>query len=219
MRKKTALERINELERELEKSNFRLNSLNVQYEKLLNDYRVCYTALESSQKRIKELAEGQAAVAAENNTLKSNNARLCEENEKLRQEKGEAVAALVVSAAPAAAETKEDIPSYYPKKQDNVAATNATKPKISLSEIEKYGSSVIGSVVVEATRIIGTLAGKTTPNAKDTLSLVLGRTEVLKSEVLAIVRDETLTDDVKKECIEKSKEQAMEYLASVEAQE
>ena len=88
-----------------------------------------------------------------------------------------------------------------------------------LSEIEKFGSGVIGNVVVEATRIIGKLSGKATPNAKDTLTLVLGRTEVLKSEVLAIVKAEDLDDEQKMQRINDCKAQAMEYLASVDAQE
>ncbi len=213
MRKKVALNRISELEKELAQVTNKLNTMNVQYEKMLNDYKVCYSALEASQKRIKELSEENSALTAEAETLRSNNAKLCTQNEEYR-----AVAAV---SQPAAEEPDEETPSIAEEKEANVAATYTTPAKttVTLSEIEKYGSGVIGSVVVEATCIIGDLAGKTTPNAKDTLTLVLGRTEVLKSEVLAIVQDTEMTDDEKKQRIAQCRDQAMEYLASVKAQD
>ena len=216
MRKKAALEKIAELEKMLEQSSTKLSTLSVQYEKLLNDYRVCYTALESSQRRIKELADQNRDLEQENNTLKSHNAMLCEDNEQLRSSNK---ADEQVNVEEVSAETPDENSSHIiPHTMSNVVATEATKPKIELSYIEKYGSSVIGSVVVEATRVIGTLAGKSSPNARDALSLALGRAEILKSEVLAAVKDNNLTDEEKMNIIDTSRDQAMEYLAGVEAQ-
>ena len=213
MRKKVALEKISELEKELQQCNMRLNSMNVQYEKMLNDYKVCYSALEASQNRIKELSEKNEALAAEAEQLRVNNAKLCIAHEESRV----AVAEPVVENVAAG----EAIPSITDTPEVNVAATQAPKVQreVKLSEIEKIGSAVIGEVVVEATKILGELSGKTTPNAKDTLTLVLGRTEVLKSEVLAVVRADDLSDEEKVAKINDCKDQALEYLASVAAQE
>ncbi len=219
MRKKDALKRIEELEKELSECGNRLNTLGVQYEKMLTDYKVCYSALEASQKRIKELSEENEALASQADILRSNNAKLCEQNEDYR-----AAAEVVQSAEEqevAEEATAQDAPSNIEDSKANIAATKATagQREVKLSEIEKFGSGVIGNVVVEATRIIGKLSGKATPNAKDTLTLVLGRTEVLKSEVLAIVKAEDLDDEQKMQRINDCKAQAMEYLASVDAQE
>ena len=215
MRKKAALEMISALEKELKQSETKLNTLSVQYEKMLNDYKVTYSALEASQKRIKELSEERDALAEEVATLRNNNAKLCEQNEEYRA--AETFAEKQESPSPDEVQS----PSTIAPNEGNVAATEATakQPAIKLSEIEKFGSNAIGTVVVEATKIIGELSGKTTPNAKDTLALVLGRTEVLKSEVLAIVQNQDLEDEEKKQKIRESREQAMEYLASVAAQE
>ena len=219
MRKKDALKRIEELEKELSECGNRLNTLGVQYEKMLTDYKVCYSALEASQKRIKELSEENEALASQADILRSNNAKLCEQNEDYR------AAAEAVQPAEyqeiAEEAVAQEAPSNIEDSKANVAATKATagQREVKLSEIEKFGSGVIGNVVVEATRIIGKLSGKATPNAKDTLTLVLGRTEVLKSEVLAIVKAEDLDDEQKMQRINDCKAQAMEYLASVDAQE
>lgn len=215
MRKKAALEMISSLEKELRVSETKLNTLSVQYEKMLNDYKVAYSALEASQKRIKELSEERYALAAEVEMLRNNNAKLCEQNEEYRAE------AIIPPKYEAPISAEDNTPPTILPKEGNVAATEATikQPFVKISEIEKFGSNAIGNVVVEATKIIGELSGKATPNAKDTLALVLGRTEVLKSEVLAIVQNADLEDEEKKQRIRESRDQAIEYLASVAAQE
>ena len=215
MRKKAALEMISSLEKELRVSETKLNTLSVQYEKMLNDYKVAYSALEASQKRIKELSEERDALAAEVEMLRNNNAKLCEQNEEYRAE------AIIPPKYEAPISAEDNTPPTILPTEGNVAATEATikQPFVKISEIEKFGSNAIGNVVVEATKIIGELSGKATPNAKDTLALVLGRTEVLKSEVLAIVQSADLEDEEKKQRIRESRDQAIEYLASVAAQE
>ena len=85
MRKKTAIEKLNQLEKEYQQIEFKLNTLNVQYEKMLSDYKVCYSALEASQKRIKELTESNEQLAAEAEALRANNAKLCEGMEAIRE--------------------------------------------------------------------------------------------------------------------------------------
>ena len=213
MRKKDALKRIAELEAELAGAGKKLNMLSVQYEKMLNDYKVCYSALEASQKRIKELSEENTALSQSAEELRANNAKLCEQNEDYRS------AARVENVCSAPVEPESEATAEPMENEVVETKPIAKKANVQISEIEKYGSGVIGKVVVEATKIIGELSGKTSPNAKDVLTLALGRTEVLKSEVLAIVRDEEMDDEQKKERINQSREQAMEYLASLAAQE
>jgi len=222
LRKKTAIEKLNQLEKEYQQIEFKLNTLNVQYEKMLSDYKVCYSALEASQKRIKELTESNEQLAAEAEALRANNAKLCEGMEAIREAEAaaEAVAEDIAPAEMLAAEEQPEGEESVTVAAEPAAPVKAAKEKkeVKVSEIEKFGASVIGGVVVEATRIIGDLAARSGPNTKDTLTLVLGRTEVLKSEVLAVVRDEALEDDEKKQRIIACREQAMEYLASAAAQ-
>ena len=223
MRKKKALEKLNQVEKDFQQTEFKFNTLSVQYEKMLNDYKVCYSALEASQKRIKELNEINEQLSAEVEALRANNAKLCQDIEERRSREAviEPPVAPVLEqeeSAEVAEPAAEETAAVEPPASPVVCETSAPKKEVKISEIEKFGSAVIGNVVVEATRIIGTLAGKTSPNAKDTLTLVLGRTEVLKSEVLAVICDESLDDEAKKQKITACRDQAMEYLASVEAQ-
>ena len=108
------------------------------------------------------------------------------------------------------------------------AKINATEP---LKTLEKkvvkqaetspdvdYGASVIGKTVVEAAKCCNSVTESGNPElSKELVILVLGRTEVAKSEILSIVSsDESF--ETKKQKIDAQYENAVDYFKSVTAQ-
>lgn len=59
------------------------------------------------------------------------------------------------------------------------------RPK--LAEDVEYGSAVIGKIVVEAAKNCNILSLRQNEQAKELINLILGKTEVAKSEILKIV--------------------------------
>ena len=87
-----------------------------------------------------------------------------------------------------------------------------------LSDDTLYGSSVIGKIVVSATKHCNNLTsdhnGETT---KELVNLILGRTEIAKAEILKTLSSDLNTEE-KKKAIEEQKKSAEDYFHSVIAQ-
>lgn len=108
------------------------------------------------------------------------------------------------------------------------AKINATEP---LKTLEKkvvkqaeispdvdYGASVIGKTVVEAAKCCNSVTVNGNPElSKELVNLILGRTEVAKSEILAIVSSEDDFEN-KKQKIDAQYESAVDYFKSATAQ-
>lgn len=86
-----------------------------------------------------------------------------------------------------------------------------------LDECIEYGSQTIGKIVVSAARYSNLLTAGGETKYKELLNLILGRTEVAKSEILDITVCDAETS-VKKHMIDDVYEQALEYFESVMAQ-
>ena len=108
------------------------------------------------------------------------------------------------------------------------AKLNATEPlktlenkvikKTEVSPEVDYGASVIGKTVIEATKCCNTVTEGGNPElAKELVNLILGRTEVAKSEILSIVSSEE-NFEAKKQKIDAQYENAVDYFNSVTAQ-
>ena len=81
-----------------------------------------------------------------------------------------------------------------------------------------YGAAVIGKTVIEAAKCCNTVTEGGNPElAKELVNLILGRTEVAKSEILAVVSSENAFDN-KKQKIDAQYENAVDYFKSVTAQ-
>jgi VanZ family protein len=94
------------------------------------------------------------------------------------------------------------------------------KPKKSepiLSEEFEYASALIGRTVVESTRLCNELSLKSNENKVDLVNLVLGRTEVLKAEILKILNSENSFQD-KKDLMQKEQNATYDYFDSIKAQ-
>lgn len=86
------------------------------------------------------------------------------------------------------------------------------------SPAKEYAASSIGKTVVEAARLCNRLSIKgDTPEHKEQINLILGRTEVAKSEILKIaLSDDTL--DGKKDRIDSERDSASDYFNGIMAQ-
>lgn len=81
----------------------------------------------------------------------------------------------------------------------------------------EYGSQIIGKIVVSAAQYSNSLTAGGETRYKELLNLILGKTEVAKSEILDITASEA-EFDVKKHMIDSVYEQTVEYFESVMAQ-
>ena len=81
-----------------------------------------------------------------------------------------------------------------------------------------YGAAVIGKTVIEETKCCNSDTESGNPElSKELVNLILGRTEVAKSEILSIVSSEESLD-TKKQKIDSQYETAVDYFISVTAQ-
>lgn len=108
------------------------------------------------------------------------------------------------------------------------AKINATEPlktleakvvkQAEVSPEVDYGAAIIGKTVVEAAKSSNAVTAKGNPElAKELVNLILGRTEVAKSEILSIVSSKE-SFDTKKQKIDEQYENAVDYFNSVTAQ-
>lgn len=108
------------------------------------------------------------------------------------------------------------------------AKLNATEPlktleakvvkRADVSPEVDYGAAVIGKTVVEAAKCCNSVtANGNSELVKEVVNLILGRTEVAKSEILGIVSSED-SFDTKKQKIDAQYENAADYFKSVTAQ-
>lgn len=89
--------------------------------------------------------------------------------------------------------------------------------QIKLKEDTEYGASVIGKIVLSSTSYCNELTLTMGPAAKELINLILGRTEVAKSEILKITSTDASLED-KKAMIDSELISAEDYFKSVMAQ-
>ena len=126
------------------------------------------------------------------------------------------------------AERENEIIALKNEKERLEAMLNATPPLKALeAKVEKqalvspeieYGAAVIGKIVVEAAKYINRVTSRGEQEyTKELINLILGRTEVAKSEILSIVSSDAGTDE-KKRGADVQLEQAKDYFESIIAQ-
>lgn len=126
------------------------------------------------------------------------------------------------------AERENEIIALKNEKERLEAKLNATPPLKALeAKVEKqayvspeveYGAAVIGKIVVEAAKYINRVTSRGEQEyTKELINLILGRTEVAKSEILSIVSSDAGTDE-KKRGADVQLEQAKDYFESIIAQ-
>ncbi len=99
-----------------------------------------------------------------------------------------------------------------------IMETKIEKEPVQFSDEMQYASSIIGKTVVEVTKLCNQLTkDEQDITRKELVNLALGRTEVLKSEILKILGME-ISFEEKKNFIEKEQQQALDYFDSIKAQ-
>lgn len=87
-----------------------------------------------------------------------------------------------------------------------------------ISDEFEYAASIIGKTVVEAAKVCNELASLSgNADTKELVNLVLGRTEVLKAEILKILNTQELFEH-KKDLMQKEQMSAYDYFDSIKAQ-
>lgn len=100
---------------------------------------------------------------------------------------------------------------------ENMSEEEPEKQKSLLSEEFEYASSIIGKTVIQATKVCNELSLQDNKDKVDLVNLVLGRTEVLKAEILKILNSENSFQD-KKDLMQKEQVAAYDYFDSIKAQ-
>lgn len=105
---------------------------------------------------------------------------------------------------------------------EEIPITESENEVVEVKEIELpdevgLGASFIGKTVMEATKLCNQLTSENTENSKELVNLALGRTEVLKAEILKIVSLDISLED-KQELMQKEQESAYDYFDSLKAQ-
>lgn len=100
---------------------------------------------------------------------------------------------------------------------ENEIESEPEKGEYVLSEEFEYASSIIGKTVVEATRLCNELSLKDDQDKVELVNLVLGRTEILKAEILKILNSEVAFEE-KKDLMQNEQSAAYDYFDSIKAQ-
>lgn len=125
-------------------------------------------------KQNKELFEKIQYITVSNKRLKDENAALKEKNEILLRRLSEA-------SKPA-----EVLQNTETSNEENPAEVNEEKAGVILSPETEYGSQIIGEIVMQSVTYSNLVAERGKPNKKELINLILGKTEVAKSEILNI---------------------------------
>ncbi len=148
-----------------------------------------------------------------NEQLVSKNRELISEKEKLNDE----IKALREEISKLKAENEALLESKSPtlplQKLENKVTSQAE-----ISDDTKYGSKIIGQIVVSAARYCNSLTnGSNREITKEQVNLILGRTEVAKAEILKELSKD-ISFEEKKSAIDFQQKSAEDYFKSVSAQ-
>lgn len=115
--------------------------------------------------------------------------------------------------------TKEQISAGLTAKPENEQSEAVKKESkdIVLDDISVYGSDTIGEIVLRATELSGRLSLEQSEENKELVNLILGKTEVAKSEILMATEKENSFENKKSE-IDNIKNNTFEYFESVMGQ-
>ena len=86
-----------------------------------------------------------------------------------------------------------------------------------IDDAMEYGAKIIGNIIVESAKYCDMLTNKPSENTKDLINLIMGKSEICKSEILTIAIGE-MDYNTKRELIDSQANDAMDYFKSVLAQ-
>lgn len=163
--------------------------------------------------RKKDLLNINSDLFSKSRDLKAENERVKAENQELREkirEQNEEI--LSLKAQIDSLNTKLNSTDSLKKLEERVTA------QAEISGDTQYGSEIIGKIVISATKHCNSLTNESAVEmTKEMVNLILGRTEVAKSEILRIISLDISLEE-KKELIDEQYKSAEDYFISVEAQ-
>lgn len=172
--------------------------------------------------RKKKLFEQIEGVVLKNNELYDDNVALSKEVERLKARIAELEEELEALNQVAQATEVEEVKEQYVSTEENV--TDVTEcTKVTQTEPVEVGSDIeiasvdIGEVVLKCAEVCNIFTEHGGPNAKDLVNLALGRTEVFKSDMLAILSANDNILEVRSE-INELKAAVFEYFELLKSQ-
>ena len=86
-----------------------------------------------------------------------------------------------------------------------------------LDDAMEYGAKIIGNIIVESAKYSDMVTNKPSENTKDLINLIMGKSEICKSEILTIALGE-LDYNTKCDLMDSQLNDAVDYFKSVLAQ-
>ena len=171
---------------------------------------------ETLQYELNKIKHDFEDLKIENEELTQENTALLSEIEKLREE---LAAKEVIPVEP----MEESEPVITQAVDNEIYTEETTKvetvvPDVAIPDDMTYGAEVIGKIVLSAAKHCNSLTAiPTNENVKELVNLILGRTEVAKSEILKIASLD-IEPQNKIVAMEKEAREAEDYFQSVMAQ-
>lgn len=166
-------------------------------------------------KKTEELFNKCEYYLAENNALREEIKHLKDEITALKETPKEITPECMPVCVPEKPEFKEDTPI------NEIAETKTVPVKeidVKLSDIEKFGAKIIGKVVLSSVEHCNEITKKgQTSQTKELVNLILGKSEVVKAEILEIISSDA-NDETKKALLVSKQNETEDYFKSVEAQ-
>ena len=171
-----------------------------QLDSLTNSYQKCFSELSEVKKENERLLERISEL---------------EQELSLRQNEGFVVAP-VVEDQPQEAEVNEE---FFEEEtfQEEIKEEKSESEEISLDDAMEYGAKIIGNIIVESAKYSDMITAKPCENTKDLINLIMGKSEICKSEILTIALGEL---DYQAKCglMDSQLTDAIDYFKSVLAQ-
>ena len=148
--------------------------------------------------------------------LKKENAKLLQKiselEEKLAQKQNEGfVVDTTISEQPQEEENEDEIIA------DEIKEEKTESEEISLDDAMEYGAKIIGNIIVESAKYTDMITANPCENTKDLINLIMGKSEICKSEILTIALGE-LDYQTKCDLMDSQLTDALDYFKSVLAQ-
>ncbi|MBR6573033.1 MAG: hypothetical protein IKK77_04885 [Clostridia bacterium] len=148
--------------------------------------------------------------------LKKENAKLLQKiselEEKLAQKQNEGfVVDTTISEQPQEEENEDEIIA------EEIKEEKTESEEISLDDAMEYGAKIIGNIIVESAKYTDMITANPCENTKDLINLIMGKSEICKSEILTIALGE-LDYQTKCDLMDSQLTDALDYFKSVLAQ-
>ena len=178
--------------------------------KLIKENFDLYERLKVAKQRTADLEKDLKTVKSELEVLKAENARLADELKAKNDRPTEDIKGIEAVILP-----ESEPGTVLPKPV--TAPLDADIADVPLKDDMQYAADIIGDIVIESAKFSNRLTENGNSQHIELVNLVLGKTEVSKADILAIIRED-IPLIVKKQKIDAVKASTIEYFESVMGQ-